>query len=213
MIARASAISFWFTPQRLATFFSHLWWTFMLHSVQKTKRYQTCDKNMTFENTVLKLLGLSEILFWFVCEEGLLGTDLRNRTFFSFSVVLSSHRGRTGNVHPLAEDQRLAHTDCSSVSSPIRLGLLWHWTLLLPAAVTAALCVPDGKYCCDSCWEYIMSCRRLNNCCPRWFWNWRIKCSVTGWENVSSTWVSLNLTSVCALPCLAHFPLWFLDFL
>lgn len=70
MIARASAISFWFTPQRLATFFSHLWWTFMLHSAQKTKRYQT-------SSCVIKTWHL-RTQFWscWVCQ----------RSFFDLSV-------------------------------------------------------------------------------------------------------------------------------
>lgn len=32
IIASASAISFWFIPQRLATFVWHRWWTFMPHA-------------------------------------------------------------------------------------------------------------------------------------------------------------------------------------
>lgn len=55
MIARASAISFWFTPQRLATFFSHLWWTFMLHSAQKTKSYQTSSCLINFYDYNVKM--------------------------------------------------------------------------------------------------------------------------------------------------------------
>lgn len=48
MMANASAISFWLTPHRFATFFWHLWWTFMLHSAAKTQhsnthlRYRKC---------------------------------------------------------------------------------------------------------------------------------------------------------------------------
>lgn len=40
IIARASAISFWLTPQRFATFVWHLWWTFMPHAERKNKRCQ-----------------------------------------------------------------------------------------------------------------------------------------------------------------------------
>lgn len=40
IIARASAISFWLTPQRFATFVWHLWWTFMPHAERKNKRRQ-----------------------------------------------------------------------------------------------------------------------------------------------------------------------------
>lgn len=49
MTARASAISFWLTPHRLATFFWHLWWTFMLHSANKEQwetRFRDLDKNL-----------------------------------------------------------------------------------------------------------------------------------------------------------------------
>lgn len=42
IIARASAISFWLTPQRFATFVWHLWWTFMPHAERKNKR---CKEN------------------------------------------------------------------------------------------------------------------------------------------------------------------------
>lgn len=35
IIASASAISFWFIPQRLATFVWHRWWTFMPHAERK----------------------------------------------------------------------------------------------------------------------------------------------------------------------------------
>lgn len=40
IIARASAISFWLTPQRFATFVWHLWWTFMPHAERKNRRCQ-----------------------------------------------------------------------------------------------------------------------------------------------------------------------------
>lgn len=44
IMARASAISFWLTPHRLATFFSHLWWTFMLHSDREAGGAVQCDE-------------------------------------------------------------------------------------------------------------------------------------------------------------------------
>lgn len=56
IIARASAISFWFTPQRFATFVWHLWWTFMPHSERKNRRSQG--------NGGCKGLGRNKCCWW-----------------------------------------------------------------------------------------------------------------------------------------------------
>lgn len=61
MTARASAISFWLTPQRLATFFWHLWWTFMPHSAQKTQHYYRKYSTEYTSRLSLKLCGWSSV--------------------------------------------------------------------------------------------------------------------------------------------------------
>lgn len=43
IIARASAISFWLTPQRFATFVWHLWWTFMSQAERKNRGVRTTE--------------------------------------------------------------------------------------------------------------------------------------------------------------------------
>lgn len=44
IIARASAISFWFIPQRLATFVWHLWCTFMPHAERRSNAVSKGDR-------------------------------------------------------------------------------------------------------------------------------------------------------------------------
>ena len=44
IIARASAISFWFIPQRLATFVWHLWCTFMPHAERRSNAMSKGDR-------------------------------------------------------------------------------------------------------------------------------------------------------------------------
>lgn len=56
IIARASAISFWFTPQRFATFVWHLWWTFMPHAERQNTRGQ--------DNEGCKGLGRNKCCCW-----------------------------------------------------------------------------------------------------------------------------------------------------
>lgn len=56
IIARASAISFWFTPQRFATLVWHLWWTFMPQAERKNRSCQ--------DNEGCKGLGRSKCCCW-----------------------------------------------------------------------------------------------------------------------------------------------------
>lgn len=44
IIASASAISFWFIPQRLATFVWHRWWTFIPHAERKNAAGEEQEK-------------------------------------------------------------------------------------------------------------------------------------------------------------------------
>lgn len=78
IIARASAISFWFTPQRFATFAWHLWWTFMPHAGRQNKRCQDNEgckglgRSRCWPGTEISHLKSSwdgtQVVFWFPME-------------------------------------------------------------------------------------------------------------------------------------------------
>lgn len=150
MMARASAISFWLTPQRLATFFWHLWWTFMLHSAQKTQQHW------------LHFDIFSHVWCTNVLESGD-WSSIKN--IFSFWWPMHGFICTSSGNNPVTLYTLV----------PQCFGLYWQWINfpwnLAPSSWRVScrvfLCLADVKClnvrCCSSCWKYrIVKCLHPN---------------------------------------------------
>lgn len=193
-MARASAISFWLTPQRLATFFWHLWWTFMPHSAQKPQFTMWSHWSHLWQKQYCLTNYIYHMLY-FCWRENL-------QHFLPADVVMpcllktgsKSKRWEKVDKELLSLAARLPHTLSVYQQQRVCVGLLFisHGTVYFPPAAAAAVCFsPIVQHMQRICWTSQIGNVEIqqlleDSCCAHALWagNWISKFGVLQMSDV-----------------------------